>query len=368
MHVAIDGRSLQSRPIGGIGRILRAVVPELCRSGVERVQLLTDARRPPPDMAAVRGVDVRPLRAPVSGRSVVWLERALPNWLESAGRDLGVDVLHCPFYGVPRRQAVPVVASIYDTTFLGAPAWVPMAQRIVMRNQARRAARTARVVITGSETVAKELGHDLAIDADRIVVAAPAPDPVFAEAGEEAARRAHDKSAMNGGRRYVVALAGSRRRNLRVAVAAWRDVRRGGHLVDLVVIGPLSSRDRRLVESAGGNEAGTVGDPELAAWLAGADAFIYPTSYEGIGMPALEAMAAGTPIVCAPVGALPEVLGSAGQWCSADGFTAGLKRVLDDHGRAAELTRIGLCRARSRPSPADSAQRWVDAYRRACAS
>ena len=95
-----------------------------------------------------------------------------------------------------------------------------------------------------------------------------------------------------------------------VAVAAWRHLRATGVEGSLVVVGGEHPPDEDGVV-----KAGQVDDHTWALLLAGAAAFCYPTTYEGFGMPALEAAASGTPVVCAPVGALPEVLGPAAAWC-----------------------------------------------------
>ena len=357
MRLALDGRVLQSRPIGGIGRIVRAVLPELGAAGVAGIDLLVDDRLAPPDLPSLSGIEVHSLRAPLSGRGVAWLELAAPRWLAGPGRERGVDVFHCPFYGLPRRQPVPMVVSIYDTTFLGRASWVGPARRGVMRMQSRVAARTAATIITGSETVAGAISHQLRVDPSRIVVAAPGPDAVFLAAGQRETQ---------GERAYVAALGGTRRRNLPVAIKAWHKVRSAWPDLGLLVLGTTKAAEGRGAESAGAAVTGPLDDAELARLLSGAVAFLYPTTYEGVGLPALEAMAAGTPVVCAPVGALPEVIGDAAEWCArptVEDTAAALRRVLEDPGRRAGLARAGRCRAGARPGPAAMAAVWADAYR-----
>jgi glycosyltransferase involved in cell wall biosynthesis len=106
-------------------------------------------------------------------------------------------------------------------------------------------------------------------------------------------------------------------------------------------------------------------DTEWAAVLAGAEALCYPTRYEGFGMPALEAAASGTPVVCARIGPLPEVLGDAAEWCdstSVADIAAGLARVLGDGARRAELRTAGLARAAAAPTWEQSAVAVLRAY------
>jgi alpha-1,3-rhamnosyl/mannosyltransferase len=91
---------------------------------------------------------------------------------------------------------------------------------------------------------------------------------------------------------------------------------------------------------------GFVSDAELAALYAGATAFAYPSTYEGFGLPVLEAMAAGVPVVAADAGALPETCGGAARLAPPEGVTAALVALLGDDAERARLRAAGLERAR----------------------
>lgn len=308
MRVAVDGRTLQARPPGGVGRSLSALVEGM--AGSIAIDLLLDRRLPDPDPVGDgarepaggggRGVEVHRLRAPTPGGSA-WLQWAAPRWLSGGGAEL----FHCPFYGLPYRQPVPMVVSIYDLSFQSHPEWFSSRQRAAFVLQAAHAVRTARVVFTGSEHVAGAIEAHLGVPRSRVLVVPPEPSPAFRAA---VADDTHPPTA--GGRPYVLAMGGAIRRRLPVAVAAWAEARRRGSDLDLVVVG---------VEAPPGHQeglrwAGAVDDGEWARLLGGATAFLYPTAYEGFGLPALEAALAGVPVVAAPVGALPEVLGDDAVW------------------------------------------------------
>jgi glycosyltransferase involved in cell wall biosynthesis len=361
MHVAIDCRSLQDRPIGGVGRSIVNVLPHLAAAA--ELDVLLDSRMPdagslPPDVAAHR------LRGPLSGRGFTWLQVAAPRWLR---RHPGV--FHCPFYGLPYWQPVPMVVTIHDLTFEFPHDWYSAQQRFAFQRQARWAARTARRIIVHSEHVRTELleryGRHGAT-AERIVVARFPVDPGFVPEppGMESAL------ARLGVRQpYVAALGGSGRRQLPVAVAAWSEaLRRSGRSgpeVPLVVVGT-----EEPPTLPGVLYAGPVDDRDWAAVLAGASAFCYATSYEGYGIPALEAASCGTPVVCARVGSLPELLGDGAAWCEeprAEQLGASLASVLTDEGRRARLTAIAFDRVRALPDWPDVAAVTLRAYRDALA-
>lgn len=353
MRVAVDARRLQDRPLGGVGRLLANILPRL--AGEVDVVLLTDGRRPP----ALGAGDLaqHPLAPLGSSREALWLQVAAPAWLS---RFPGV--FHCPCYGLPYRQPRPMVVSIHDITFEDHPEWFPPARRMAFRAQARWAARTAARILTGSAHVADRIVERYGVDPARVLVAPPGVDPTFSpEVDGEALVGLLGPLGVT--RPYLVALGGAPRRGLALAVAAWRMVRDRGVPVDLVVVGSETPpAERGLVP------VGSLDDRTWASVLAGAAALVYPTAYEGFGLPALEAAASGTPVVCAGVGSLPEVLGPAAAWCEdlrSATVAATLAELLADRDRAAELRRAGLERAAQRGGWDRAAAVTLQAYREA---
>ena len=374
MRIAVDGRTLQSRPLGGVGRVVAGVLGSLPGAlgdvglDVSGVDVLTDARLPAPEVATVPPpVEIHRLASLAPGRGPAWLQVTVPRWLNAQRTARDLRLFHCPFYGLPYRQPVPMAVSLYDLTFIDHPEWFPPVSRAVFRAQARHAARTARVVLTGSDAVAGAIAETLGVGRDRVVVARPAVDPLFLDAGSG---RRSGRAASSWRRGYLVAMGGAARRNLGVAVEAWRAARRAGAEVELVVVGPVGSAERRALKSDEGlHLAGVVADGELARLLAGAVAFLYPTAYEGFGLPAAEAAAAGAPVICAPVGALREVLGQAAEWCdptpsgpSVEAVAGAILRLLHDPDRAARIGCAAHERQAAAPGHADAARVWARAY------
>lgn len=358
-RVAIDGRTLQGRPLGGIGRSLAGLLPELARH--VRIDLLLDSRRPAPAIEPP-GVAVHHLRAPLLRHDPVWLQTAAPRWLRGYR-----GLFHCPFYGLPYLQPTPMVVTIHDLTFEFAPELFSREKLFVFRRQARWAARTARRILAPSEHTRASIIDRYAkygVTEGSVVRVRLPVDPVF---GPEPGRRATVLEELRLTGPYVVALGGAPRRQLPVAVGAWTRALSGLGVepreIPLVVVGTEAPPP-----GDGIVHLGALGDEQMAAVIAGARAFCFATTFEGYGMPALEAAASGVPVVCARVGSLPEVLGDAAAWCEepeAESLGAALAQVLADDGRARSLAEAGLARAASAPTPAEAAAATARAYRAA---
>lgn len=346
MRVSLDARTMQTLPLGGIGRSLANVIPHLTE--VVDLQLLTDAGAP-----RLTGGQEHALNNPWPHRGPGWLQWSVPRHLARNG-----GILHCPFYALPYRQPVPMVVSLHDLSFEHRREWFGRTSGALFRLQARFAARTAAVVLTGSAHVRDDIVATYGIDPGRILVTSQAVDPSFTP-GLDPGSILHRLGVTAP---YVVALGGAPRRGLPRAVEAWRRTPGAGPLV--VVGGEVPSAHEGLFY------AGRVADADWAALLSGARAFLYATEYEGFGMPGLEAAACGTPVVCARVGSLPEVLGDAASWAltdDADGLAAALAAVVHDEELADRLQGAGRSRARALPGWADVAAVHLEAYRRASA-
>jgi glycosyltransferase involved in cell wall biosynthesis len=296
--------------------------------------LLTDARQPQIDRDLVGDLPQIPLRAP-SRRGVAWLQLSAPRHLR------GFDgIFHCPFYGLPFLQPVPMVATIHDITFEQRPDWFTREQGLVFRMQARHAARTARHILTPSAFTRDEVCERYGLAAERVTVARNLLDPAFSKPAPGRPPWLAERGVRG---RFVLAMGGAWRRGIDLLAAAWPTVQSAAPDVDLVVVGdPGVTLPAQAVVVRG------LSDDDWRAVLAAAEVFCYPTRHEGFGYPALEACAMGTPVVCAPVGALPEVLGSAADWVeplAAEPLGAAIVALLADDARRAALTALGRARA-----------------------
>jgi alpha-1,3-rhamnosyl/mannosyltransferase len=257
-----------------------------------------------------------------------------------------VDLLHVLFPSFPVPTAAPWVGTINDLLALEHPAWYPAAEaRAVQRSTERIAAEADRVVVI-SQHVGDQVTAHLGVEPERLAVVPLAPSPALSSDGPA--------SSSPTGRPYVLAVgAGIERKNLQVAVRAVAAL----DGCDLVVAGPDGPATPALDALAGSlgvadrvHRVGPVTDAELAALLRGAVALVHPSLDEGFGLPTVEAMAVGAPVLAARSGALPEVVGDAGELLDPtdpDAWAAAIDRVRADPEHRAALVAAGHARTAS---------------------
>jgi glycosyltransferase involved in cell wall biosynthesis len=287
-------------------------------------------------------------RARVPVRDVGWYLGELPR---RARRD-GVDVLHCPTQRAPVRSGVPLVVTFHDLAVLRHPETFNRWTRRYSRLALPRVARAARRLIAVSEFTRRELLDLLDVPEEKVRVVPNAVGPPFTAEGEAAAGD------------YVLAVSTLEpRKNLPRLVDAFQRAHLNG--CRLFVAGARGWGDVRLDGDAV-SWLGEVGDEELAALYRGARCVAYVSLYEGFGLPVLEAMACGAPVVAARNPAAEEVSGGAAVLVDPldpDAIAAGLAEAVD---RRDELRSQGLERA-SAFSWADAARATVEVYREAAA-
>jgi glycosyltransferase involved in cell wall biosynthesis len=282
----------------------------------------------------------------------------IPLTLTAELRKNPVDLLHVQFTAPPFPPC-PVVVTVHDLSFEHLPVTFKRRSRAQLRLTVRRTARRAALVITGSEHARSDViaTYQLAPTRVRsIPLAAPA---TFAPVTDKTElQRVRDTYGIEGD--YILSVGSIQpRKNLRRLIASYSLLcrkRPPNALPKLVLVGKrawLYDETLQAIQESGLWQsiilAGYVPQRDLPALYSGALCFVYPSFFEGFGLPPLEAMKCGTPVVVANRTSLPEVVGDAG--LQVDPFDVGalasaLERLIDNSDFRSELSVKGLLQAR----------------------
>jgi glycosyltransferase involved in cell wall biosynthesis len=343
----VDARGLW---LSGIGRYLREVLHHLLRDeSFGRFRVLGDPAQVGAfarDAGATGRVEVVPL-PPRFYAPAVHLRMA---YLAARGA-LRADAAFFPHYDVPPLARLPpLVVTVHDLSHFVLRDVFPARKRIPAWLLARGAVSRARSVLVVSESTRRDLLSRIPRAADRVhLVPQGVARVFFSPAADEPLPAAS-------GRPYLLCV-GNRKphKNLETAVEVLRRLQPEHPGLRLVLAGePLGSGGpvrRRAAEAGIGHlveDAGAVDDAALAELYAGAACFLFPSLYEGFGLPVLEAMAAGAPVVAADRSSLPEVVGDAGLLADPTDPAAladAVGRVLADPLLRADLVARGRARA-----------------------
>jgi glycosyltransferase involved in cell wall biosynthesis len=362
LRIGIDGRAFAS-PAPGIRRYVRGLSRALLALG-EPIELVALGGR---DSSAIPAGARHIAEPPHPPTNLGWTLVGVPR----AARRARVDVIHAPAYTAPFWAPAPVVLTIHDVSYERQPQWYPYRRDWARRAFYRRSATTADHILTDSRFSASEITAAYRIPMERITVTPLGVDGAFAPAAADVAVELPPGVTPP----YVLHVGDlHERRNLKMLADALLAARRTGMTALSLV---LAGTDRgvghtlcAMAEQAGAPEAvvllGPVTERRLRSLYRGAAALMYPSLYEGFGLPLIEAMACGTPVIASRVTSVPEVVGDAAMLldpADTNAWTMAMLEVVNDQHVRARLRAAGLRRA-AEFTWERTARLTLDVYRR----
>jgi glycosyltransferase involved in cell wall biosynthesis len=332
----------------GVGRYLASLLAEWAAADLPfgRVTVYTPAPLP---------ADALPERSPYTVRV---LPGSLPGtWEHSALRRAagGDDVLFCPSYVVPLGYRGRAVVTIHDAIHALLPRSFPWYRRYRSWLY-RHSAHSADYVLTDSVAAKRDIERIYDIEPGRVRAIPLGVDAGLGGASEDEQRAVRARYELGEGPLALFVGKLSKRRNLPTLIRAFGRIREGAAAeYKLVLVGsnhlnlPLAPLGEELGLGRSLRLLGHVSDADLRALYAAAEAFVYPSDYEGFGLPVLEAMAAGTPVITLDNSSLREVAGDAAMLlpsATVEGLADAMARLMTDPALREELASLGRARAR----------------------
>lgn len=331
IKVLVDGRAVHGA-VHGIARYTIALVRELAAQARDlSLQVICH----PDAQPLFSRMGVATIRSRVG-----FVSPRAPLLLSQLERHLQPDVVFCPSFVVPVAARRPLVMTLHDATHLVFPQDYSLAVQAFYRLLTLPAARRAKRVLTVSDFSRQSLAQAAGLSNVQVIFNGVDTE-IFFPAGRREPRLGPGWVLYAGGykphKRVDLLLdAMAQCPDLKLALAGdppasvLQQVQRLGLGSRLLILGPLD-------------------DESLAAAYRAAEIFVYPSQHEGFGLPPLEAMACGTPVICAHQSSLPEVVGEAGILFDggAEDLAAALRTLHNDPGKAQELRRRGLAQAQN---------------------
>ncbi len=299
-------------------------------------------------------------RGAVEG-AVRWIERGNGKAARIIADQWGVpwrfgakdSLLHYPANVGPALYAPNVVLTVHDLSFFHHPEWFRWSRAVYYRHAVRMSARRARRVIADSHATARDLVRFAGVDEGRIDVVPLGVNAAFSPRGEEACDQVRRTYGLP--ERFFVYLGTHEpRKNLPRLIAAWSRMAEDGG-PDLVIAGRAGWKTGAIAEAVRDSPhrarihfPGFIPNQAVPALLSAAEAFVWPSLFEGFGLPPLEAMACGTPVLTSKSSSLPEVVGNAAVLVDPtdiEAMSAAMAELARDAARRDELRRRGLERA-----------------------
>ncbi len=351
-------------------RILTGRMHGMARYGIELLQALLDA-----DEELQVGVLVRRPRdaqhLPANKRVLAIADNMAPYSIRTQFRLPNIlnrmrpEIYHCPYYAAPGYYLGPMAITIHDLIHLRFPKHHGYKHRMFYRWVVGPAARRARVVFTVSQHSKQDIVELLQVDPDRVVVTPNGVGPAFRPLDEAERKSAPQKLGVP--QRYILGVGNPKpHKNLAALVEAHRLLKaQDPEAPDLVLVGLDKPRQAGIKRDDQVIIKSHLDDAELAMAYGAASAVCIPSLYEGFGLPALEALACGAPLVTTDRASLPEVVGQAGRLAEPEPepLAQALTQVLGDDALSERLRAAGPEQA-ARFTWTKAAEKTLDAYRK----
>lgn len=375
MHIAMNAHLLahtQSFRRAGVSHYIEQLLQHLAQiDQTNRYDIYTTRGLTATALGLPANFAVRPSRWPTINPRVriPWEQFLAPLLLRRSGAHLFHGTLNVAPWGSP----VPTVITIHDLAFIRFPYTFRAHNRTYLDVATRTSARRAAAILAVSEHTKREVVGLLGVPPERVIVTPDAarahfqpPDP----ATLEAFRQQH-----NVPEQFVLYVGTLEpRKNLPTLLEAYSQVARHSRAPLIIgggkgwLYGPVFQRLEALGLRDRVQFIGYIAEEDLPLWYAAATIFVFPSIYEGFGMPPLEAMSCGTPVVTSNSSSLPEVVGNAGLMVpptDADALAEAIMRLLDNEGLRREMRHRGLQQAQSF-SWRTTAERTLAVYERVC--
>ncbi len=358
MRIAFDVSPL-SHPRSGIGNYIRGSLSGLVQAAGHEHEVIAFA---PTSPQGLRAIPLALAGIPVEARlrflpfahhwRQAWSRLGRPPLERFLG---GFDALHFSDWMYPPQSGGVRATTIHDLVPLRFPEWATPRTRRMHGAKYRNAARTCDLLFCNSAATGRDVVELLGVPEERVRVAHPGVGDEFRAEGERA----------DLGRPYLLSVATLEpRKNLETLLRAFRTL--DGDYA-LAVAGAEGWGDQPLLDHPGIIRLGYVGDEELARLYRGAAAFVFPSRFEGFGIPVIEAMASGIPVVASSDPSLDEAAGDAAVRADPEdpeALAAGIREALE---RRDELVEAGLRHAR-RFSWSETGRIFLSAYLEAAAT
>ncbi len=358
MHIGVNAHLLSFKAgyrRAGVSQYTEQILRHLMRDVPASGDSLTVFAAPgnPPPGYVLTPVTWRQSRLPTGGAPgrIIWEQVVAPVATARAH----IDVLFCPVNVLPILTRTPSVVTVHDLAFLAQPEAFHPSKRRYLTLMTRLSVHRARAVIAVSAHTKADLTRSFGIEAEKITIIPNAADPRFTPVSDPAAVGAFRRSHHLPERFILFVGTLEPRKNLRRLIEAFARLAADDADLRLVVVGAsgwLTSDLAPLVQRLNLNERiifmGYVADDELPRYYQAATVCCYPSLYEGFGLPVLEAMACGTPVVTSRTSSIPDVTGDAAiliDPTDTDAIAGALHAVLTSPERRVAMRAAGLARA-----------------------